>query len=220
MEIMKDNNKDKLMALYSKKSTPNSDNDFTDESEGDPLIVRCYVSRSDKKPSGYRRFQSKPDSSAPKSYDVARKYEKEGRKCIKYGGIDHFATEYKIKKVETSGEYEVKYKKLIVDRNRQNIDMKILIVEVESWVDDEDNEKEKCLIESIDVFVTDEGTNQSSTFEFDLAKAARDSKMLGWDLSSIYQVKKLSTILIMKNSYSLITFVFNCQTLTNKNTLL
>lgn len=106
----------KYVALYSKKSLPNSDNKFYDESEGEILIVKRYISQSDKKPSGSRRFPPKFDSSASKGYVAGKKTiveKKEGPKCSNSGGIDRFTREYKSKKVDANADYEVKYKKLL-----------------------------------------------------------------------------------------------------------
>lgn len=36
------------MALYTKKSPPNSDNDFSDESKGEALEIKRFIIRSDK----------------------------------------------------------------------------------------------------------------------------------------------------------------------------
>lgn len=129
------------MVHYSKKSIQNSDRDFSDESEGEALIVKCYIGRSDDKPSGPRRFQSKLDSSVLKGCSTGRKSVGEkvkDFKCLKCGGADHFAMECKSKRVDTNKDYEVKYKKLLASLKWKNIDFKILVVEVENWVDDEE----------------------------------------------------------------------------------
>lgn len=52
---MKDTHRDRSMALYSKKSPRNSDNDFSNESKGEALIVKFYISRNDKKPYRFKK---------------------------------------------------------------------------------------------------------------------------------------------------------------------
>lgn len=118
----------------------------------------------------------------------------EGPNCFNYSDTDHFSKEWKYKKVETNEDYEVKYKKLLASIKGQDIDVKVLIAEVESRVDneelsDKDKLKDKCLMSYNDV-ITDKGGNSSSSFEADLAKAAKDSKMSNWDSSSLYHVNK------------------------------
>lgn len=54
---MQDSYNNKYLALYSKNSFQNNDSDFYDDSEGEALIVKWYISKSDKKPSGLKRFQ-------------------------------------------------------------------------------------------------------------------------------------------------------------------
>lgn len=125
-----------------KEITPNSDIDFSDESKGNALTVKHYISWSNKKPSGPRRFQSKLDSSSSKGYDAGKKSEKEGPKCFNCEGFVHFFRECKSNRVDTSEDYDVKYKKLFVYLTRQNIDLKIFVAEMESWVVDEESSNE------------------------------------------------------------------------------
>lgn len=96
------------------------------------LIVKHYISWSDKKPSGPRRFQSKLDSSSSKGYDAGKKFEKDGLKCFKCEGFIHFFMECKSNRVDTSEDYDVNYKKLLAYLTRQNIDVKICVAEMES----------------------------------------------------------------------------------------
>lgn len=157
------------MAHYSKKSTLNSDIDFFDESEGEAIIFECYVSRSGKKSFRPRRFKSKLDSSASKDYNVGKKSTKEGSQCFNYGGVDHFLKECKSKRVNTSEYYKVTYKKLLAFLKRKNIDVKILVAEVENWVDDEESSNEdkcndNCLMERTDATIIDEGSSKIELF--------------------------------------------------------
>ena len=99
-------------------------------------------------------------------------------------------------KVDMNEGYEVKYKKLLASLKRLNFDVKTLIDEVENWADDEessdeDKEKDKCLMARTDAFFFDEGGSRSSSVKFDLGKVDKDSKMLEWDSSSLYQVNKI-----------------------------
>lgn len=48
MEIMQDTYKDISIVLYSKKSPQNSNNDIFDETDGEAMIVNCYISINDK----------------------------------------------------------------------------------------------------------------------------------------------------------------------------
>ncbi|CAH1420610.1 unnamed protein product [Lactuca virosa] len=155
---------DRYVALYSKTPPPNNDNELSDESEGEAVVVKRYIRRSKKKPSGPRRFPSKSDSSTSKGYDARRKIvaeKNEGLKCSNYGGTGHFARECKSKKVDTNEDYEVKYKKLLASLKRKNIDVKVMVAEVESWVDDEessdeDKGKDKCFMACTDAFIINE----------------------------------------------------------------
>lgn len=61
------------MVLYSKKSPQDSINDFSDESKDEALIVKCNVSRNDKKTSRLKRIQSRIDSTASEGYDTGKK---------------------------------------------------------------------------------------------------------------------------------------------------
>ncbi|CAH1440218.1 unnamed protein product [Lactuca virosa] len=209
------------MALYSKKSPPKSDIDFSDEFEGESLTVKHYIIQIDKKQSRPRRFPQNFDSSTSKGYDVGRKIvieKKEGRKCFNYGGTDHFSRECKSKKVDVNEDYEVKYKNLLKSLERNHIDVKLLVAEVKRWVDeeesyDEDEGKDKCLMSYTDVFVTIEGSNSLSSFEADLAKVAKDSKTMDWDSSSLYQVNK---IFIYYNNKKCMFVNYLCQILTRK----
>lgn len=77
--------------MYSKKSFQNSDNDFSDELEGEALIVKWYVSRSDKKPSRLRRFQSGISTLVSESTDAGGNFASErikSPKYLKYGVAD------------------------------------------------------------------------------------------------------------------------------------
>ncbi|CAH1422607.1 unnamed protein product [Lactuca virosa] len=176
----------------------NVDDDWKQKLQGKFLIVKRYISRSDKKPSRLKRFSSKIDSSTSKDYKVGRKIivEKKGPKCFNCGGTDHFSGECISKKMDTNEDYDENYKKLLASLKRQNIDVKILVAEVDSWVDDEksseeDQPKDKCFIAHIDVFVTYEGSNDASTFKANLDKADKDSKIVDWDSTSLYKVNKL-----------------------------
>ncbi|CAH1445433.1 unnamed protein product [Lactuca virosa] len=133
------------MALYSKKSPQNSDSDVVDESEGEALIVKSFISRNDTKSSGLKRFQSKIDIIASKGYETGRKSaaeNKEGPKCFQCGGADQFAMECKSNRVDTNEDYEAKYKKLLSPLKRQNIDVRILVADVENWVGNEESSGE------------------------------------------------------------------------------
>lgn len=79
-EIMQDTHTNRYVALYSKNLVLNCDIDFSNESKGGSLIIKCYISQSDKKPFGSRRFSLKVDSSASKGYDTGRKFVVEKRK--------------------------------------------------------------------------------------------------------------------------------------------
>lgn len=68
-EIMQDTHRDKYVGLYSNKSQE-SDSDFSDESDGEALIIKRYISTNDHKPSGFRRFQSNTGSSSSKYFDA------------------------------------------------------------------------------------------------------------------------------------------------------
>ncbi|CAH1441750.1 unnamed protein product [Lactuca virosa] len=92
--------------------------------------------------------------------------------------------------VDINEDYEEKYKKLFASLKRQNFDVNILITKVENWVDgeessDEDKGKDKCLMAHTDALVIDEGRNRPSSFDVNMDKAAKDSKMIAWDSSSL-----------------------------------
>lgn len=113
------------MALYLKKSPQNSDIDFFDESKGEALIVKRYISRNAKKPSRLKRFQSKNDSKASNVYDTGINFfteKKEGPKCLNCGGVDHFSRECKSKRIGTNEDNEAKYKNVLASLKRQNVD--------------------------------------------------------------------------------------------------
>ncbi|CAH1416458.1 unnamed protein product [Lactuca virosa] len=144
------NDKDKLLVALDVKAR-------------ESLIIKLYISRSEKKPSGLRKFPSKIDSSASKTYDDGWKIvvENKGQKYFNYGGTDRFARECKPRKLDRREDYEEKYEKLLASLKRQNIDVKILVAEVENWVDDEkssneDQEKFKCFMAHINALVADE----------------------------------------------------------------
>ena len=48
MEITRDTHRDRYVALYSKKFAPNNDNDLSNESKGEALIVKNYISQMKK----------------------------------------------------------------------------------------------------------------------------------------------------------------------------
>ncbi|CAH1448617.1 unnamed protein product [Lactuca virosa] len=84
---------------------------------------------------------------------------------------------------------------MLASLKRQNIDVKGLVAEAENWVSEqessaEDKGKDKCLMSQTEDPVVERG---SSSFKDDLAKAAKDSKHLDWDSSSLYQVNKFIT---------------------------
>lgn len=63
-----------------------------------------------------------------------------------------------------------------------NIDVNILVVEVENWVDDEessneDQGKDTCLVAHTDSVVTNEESRSGSTFEAHLPKPLKIYKM-------------------------------------------
>lgn len=193
-ECMKGYHRDIYVTLYSRKSISNSDNNLLDQSEGEALIFKHYTSWSNKKPYGLKKCSPKFNSSTSKVFNTERKLDaemKEDPKCFNCWGTDHFAKECKFKEVDTNEDYKVKYKNPLASLKRKNINVKVIVVEEENWVDGEksyveDKEKERCLI-----FFIDEGTYNPSTFEVGLAKATKDSKMLETDSSSLYQVKKI-----------------------------
>ena len=55
-EVMSDTHNDRSVSLCSNNSPLNSDSDFFDESDGEPLIVKCYISRSTRNLSGPEYF--------------------------------------------------------------------------------------------------------------------------------------------------------------------
>ncbi|CAI9299649.1 unnamed protein product [Lactuca saligna] len=117
--------------------------------------------------------------------------------CFNCRGVDYFSRDCKSKKVDTDEDYEVNYKKLLGSLKRETIDVKVLVVEVENYVpeeesSDKDKGKDKCLMAHIEDPVVDKERG-SRSFKDDLAKVAKDSKHLVWDSSSSYQVNKFIT---------------------------
>lgn len=73
--------------------------------------------------------------STSKGYCVGTKFaakKKEGPRCFNCGGSDHFSKKCKSMKVYTNEDYEVKYKKLLASLKRQNINVIILVIELET----------------------------------------------------------------------------------------
>lgn len=64
---------------------------------------------------------------------------------------------------------------------RQNIDVKILVADVENWVDDKESSNkdegmDMFLMAHTDILVANKEWKRSSTFDADLAKVVMDSK--------------------------------------------
>ncbi|CAH1424006.1 unnamed protein product [Lactuca virosa] len=162
------------------------------------MIVMRFEKFDNKNFGGTRKFHAKSSSSISNRSDVGNSKKDEG-KCFDCGGADHFARDCKVKKNNQKEEsYETKYKRLVASLKRKNLESKVLVVEGEEWVDeeelsDEEVKKSVCLMGVTGDLVTDEASSSSSTFDVDLAKAASDSKVQNWDSSSLYQVKKLVT---------------------------
>ncbi|CAH1435661.1 unnamed protein product [Lactuca virosa] len=108
-----------------------------------------------------------------KGYAAGKKMvaeKKDGPGCFNYRDTSHFARGLKSKKVDVKEDYEVKYKKVLASLKIQNIDVKVLVAELERWVDDEesfddDKGNDKCLTAHTDSFVTDEVSSDFSSFE-------------------------------------------------------
>lgn len=108
-EILRHTHKDRSVALYSNKSPQNSNTGFSNETEGEALVVERYISWNNKKTFGLKLFQSRTDLTTSKGYCTERKFvaeKKEGIKCFNCGGADHFPRKCKSKSVETSEDYE------------------------------------------------------------------------------------------------------------------
>ena len=203
-EIMKESHKDRSVALYSRKKAIASDSD-SDSSEVSEEDSAYFVKRSgkfDRRASNSRRFPTRHDYSAGKSSDFQGKKDSEPSKrnrgekdkCFNCGSTDHYARDCKEKK-SSEEDYETKYKKLVAQLKRQNINLKVLVAETEEWVEDEDStedegKNDKCLMAKIEE-TTD--SSSSSTFTADLSAAARNSASSDWDSSSLYQVKNFVT---------------------------
>ena len=205
-EIMKESHKDRSVALYSRKKVvaSESDSEPSEESDDDAaLFVKRSGNRFDRRQSNSRRYPTRHDHSAVKPFETQGRSENEAAKrnhgekdkCFNCGSTDHYARDCKEKK--SSGEdYETKYKKLVSQLKRQNINLKVLFAETEEWVEDEDStedeeKNDKCLMAQIKDVVTD--GSSSSTFDANLSKAARNSYSSDWDSSSLYQVKNFVT---------------------------
>ena len=97
--------------------------------------------------------------------------------------------------METREEYlERKVRELEAAFKKLNIDTKNLLAKEEEWVDeesssDEEEKKDKGLVALVEVDTGNDDTGEGSTFNADLAQAARDSRMENWDSSTLYQVK-------------------------------
>lgn len=88
---------------------------------------------------------------------------------------------------------------------KKNIESKVLVAEGKEWLAEEESsndevKKDECLMVTIGVFVTDQASNNSSTFEADLAKDTSDSKVQNWDSSLLYQVKRFVSYSENENS--------------------
>ncbi|KAI3523649.1 hypothetical protein L1887_01928 [Cichorium endivia] len=205
-EIMRDSQRERSAALFSKNQEKTDcedagDNDLDDEDEEfkhmadlasqAALIVKQFSQYKDSRRNGAPRFSSgsKPNfSSFRKSINDNSKAageKKNDGKCFSCGSTEHFAKDCDAKKGESKDEsYEVKYKRLVASLKRQNLGSKVLIAEEEKekWEEEadssDDDNQNVCLMATTNGPTEESRSSTSSTD----AGTAKDCD------SSMYQV--------------------------------
>ena len=121
-EIMKESHSDRSMALYSRKKVVVSESDIEQFEESDDdaaMFVKRSGNRFDKRLSSSRRYPTRNDHSAAKSFesqgrrdnDAVKRNHGEKDKSFNCGSTDHYARDCKEKK-SAGDDYETKYKML------------------------------------------------------------------------------------------------------------
>ncbi|CAH1450553.1 unnamed protein product [Lactuca virosa] len=176
---------------------PDNDNDNTGHTDSDSEFYAELASSATWIVNHFRKFEEGKKFSGPRksnfSSSTSRIFDtgslgkvtiekKDEDKCFNYGGTNHLAMDYKMNKNDIKDEsYEIKYKRLFASFKKKNMDSKVLLAEVEEWVEEEEscNEEFKgnvgSLMATTYVPFTAESNNNTSTFEAEIYKAARDS---------------------------------------------